>query len=1242
MSDSEARCDRCNAEVPEGDECPVCGDRTPMLSTPGVEISGYRVLRLLGRGGMGSVFLAEEEALGRPVAIKVVAEGRTRAQEARARFLREARTMATVEHPHVVRVYSLGQAAGSDYVVMEYVEGESLAQRLGREGRLPPEEALRILGECVEGLDAAWAKGIVHRDVKPGNILLDSRGGVRVADFGLAKSLSTAVGEDSTASTALTHAGHVLGTPHYMSPEQARGEASVDLRSDIYSLGIVLSEMLTGRRPFQGATPFALVDQHMHAPLPSLRGLRPEVSEGQEQLAVWMTQKEAADRPGSYAELALRIEELRRGEPALAAVAAATAPPPTFLAEPEISAEAGRPVFVAREEELEELSSYLHKAVAGRGQVVFISGEAGAGKTALVDEMVRRWQETDPDLVVAIGRCSASTGFGDPYLPFREVLSLLTGDVEGRWAAGFIAAQPARRLWDLAPFALAALVEDGPDLIDVLVAGAPLLERARERLSEVGDRLVHLEQLVERRAAAPPGAGAQQSALFEQFARVLESLALKRPLVLVLDDLHWADAASIGLLFHLGRRIAGSRVLIVGTYRPSEVALGRGGERHPLEGVVNELRRDLGEILVELGQTGGRRFVDALIDSEANRLGEGFRVTLHEQTQGHALFTVELLRTMQDRGLLTRDDEGRWVEGPDLDWEALPARVEGVIAERIERLPEELKEVLTLASVEGQDFTAEVVARLQKAETRQVVRLLGRELERRHRLVTALGVRRTARQRLSLYRFWHIMFQRYLYGILDEAERAYLHEDVGRVLEELYGEETDDIAVQLAHHFQEAGVPDKAIGYLAQAGRRALGMAASQEAIGHFNTALQLLQTLPATPERANIELGLQLGLAVALQVASGYAAPNLDAVYARTRELCAQIGDTPQLIPALYLARMFYTARAEFDTALEVGEQIDAVALQTGNPLHLALAHLALGAPRLYRGELVDAQPHLEQVIAHYDPLQHGGVPFLFGGSPGVIALVYLSWVLWLLGYPEQAAGKVELALALAQQLGQPPSLVYAGVAGSSIYAWGRQLDATVELIEAAEGVAEEYNLTFFLTLSELQRGCVDVYRGKAREGVEQIRRDLDAYRRTGAEFNVPSLLSALAEGHAILGQMAEGLTVVEEAIAAAERTGERFFVAELHRLQGELLSLPGGNEAEAEVCFLQAVETAGRQRAHMLELRATASLARLWQRQGRIEQARDRLQEIYDWFSEGFETPDLKDAVALLEELKGKGTSF
>lgn len=195
--------------------------------------------------------------------------------------------------------------------------------------------------------------------------------------------------------------------------------------------------------------------------------------------------------------------------------------------------------------------------------------------------------------------------------------------------------------------------------------------------------------------------------------------------------------------------------------------------------------------------------------------------------------------------------------------------------------------------------------------------------------------------------------------------------------------------------------------------------------------------------------------------------------------------------------------------------------------------------------------------------------------------------------------------------------------------------MDAAVELIEAAAGVAEEYNLTFFLILSKLQRGCTDVYRGKAREGVEQVQRDLGAYRRIGAEFNVPCLLSVLAEGYAILGQAAEGLTVVEEAIAAAESTGERFFVAELHRLQGELLSLPGGKEAEAEVCFMRAIETAGRQRARILELRATTSLARLWQRQGRIEQARDRLQEIYDWFSEGFETPDLKDAMALLGEL-------
>jgi predicted ATPase len=502
-------------------------------------------------------------------------------------------------------------------------------------------------------------------------------------------------------------------------------------------------------------------------------------------------------------------------------------------------------IFVARERELERLDGFLQRALAAQGAVCFVTGEAGSGKTTLVTEFARRAQQAHEDLVVAVGQSDAQTGIGDPYLPFREVLGQLTGDVDAKLAQGAITEENASRLRKLLVLSGQALVEVGPDLVGIFVPGVGLATRLGAFVAEKVGWLDKLEQLAGRlRVAEVPGAAAiEQGQIFEQYTNVLNRLAEKQPLLIALDDLQWADAASISLLFRLGRRIGGSRILIVGTYRPEEVALGRAGERHPLEKVLAEFKRYYGDLAVDLDATKeaeGRGFVDAFLDTESNRLGEGFRSALYQHTDGHPLFTIELLRDMQERGDLVQNAEGQWAEGPALDWDDLPARVEGVIEERIGRLEADLREALTVGSVEGEDFTAEVVAGVRAADAGGLIRRLSGELVKQHRLVSGLGVRRVEGRRLSLYRFQHNLFQKYLYGELDEAERAYLHEDVGTVLEDLYGDRVDEIAVQLARHFVEAGIPEKARVYLRRAGEQAAARFANVAAETYFSHALDL------------------------------------------------------------------------------------------------------------------------------------------------------------------------------------------------------------------------------------------------------------------------------------------------------------------------------------------------------------------------------------------------------------------
>ncbi|MCI0579062.1 MAG: ABC transporter substrate-binding protein [Chloroflexi bacterium] len=538
-----------------------------------------------------------------------------------------------------------------------------------------------------------------------------------------------------------------------------------------------------------------------------------------------------AERPADALALPRQPTEI------LETVEAASVPAFFEATAPErVGGEWGR--FVGRERELERLAEYLAAALAGNGQVVFVTGEAGHGKTALLAEFARRAHVAQPELIVACGYCNAYAGPGDPYLPFRDVMEMLTGDVEIRWAGGIITREQARRLWTSAPSTVKILREIGPDLLDLLVSANTLRQQAR------------LQPLVT--ASERPTGHLEQHQVFEQVTRVLQLLAHQRPLLLLLDDLQWADATSISLLFHLGRRLRGSRILIVGAYRPSEVALGRPAaepehrQQHALEPIINEFRRHFGDIQIDLARfepAKGRELVDALLDREPNHLSETFRTALFWQTKGHPLFTIELIREMQARGDLIQDETGHWVIREEtLNWATLPARVEAVIEQRLGRLDETLCDLLAAASVEGESFTVEVVARVQQMSQRQALRCLSQELEKRHRLVRERAAIEVDRRRLCRYQFAHVLFQHYLYRRLSQGERILLHAEVAQALEELYEGQTGLIAVQLAHHYVEAGHQEKAIHYLLQAGDKARTLYAHQEAISHYQQALVFLR----------------------------------------------------------------------------------------------------------------------------------------------------------------------------------------------------------------------------------------------------------------------------------------------------------------------------------------------------------------------------------------------------------------
>jgi DNA-binding SARP family transcriptional activator len=565
------------------------------------------------------------------------------------------------------------------------------------------------------------------------------------------------------------------------------------------------------------------------------------------------------------AETTTLYEQIRRQRAGVAPAAVPELTPatrvPAFLTEEEERA-VDRPIFVARERELARLDGYLDRAVAGQGQVVFVTGGPGRGKTALMREFAWRAMETHPELLVASGNCNAFSGVGDPYLPFREVLGMLTGDVEGRWAAGAISREGAQRLWAAVPLTARSVLDHGPYLIEALLSGPAVLARAMTTAAGNPEWLQELAGWVQRERASH--SDLEQRAIFEQYTNVLCSLSNKQPLLLFLDDLQWADKGSIGMLFHLSRRVQRERILIVGAYRPEEVALPRDGEQHPLQKVVAETQRQFGDVwmdLTEVDQVEAYRFVEALLDTEPNRLSGDFCKALSRRTGGHPLFTVELLRTMQERGDLSQDADCAWVEGAALDWKTLPARVEAVIKARVDRLDDELRDLLAVASVEGETFTAQIVAQLQGLSEREVLHALSGDLGSRHRIVREAGEVQIGVRYLSRYQFSHALFQAYLYEALGPGERRLLHGEVGVALERLYDEQAEELAVQLAHHFGEAGRPEKAAAYARCAGDQARLAYANEEVIAYYQQVVALLDPSALQKPLDNLRLAALRGL---------------------------------------------------------------------------------------------------------------------------------------------------------------------------------------------------------------------------------------------------------------------------------------------------------------------------------------------------------------------------------------------
>jgi predicted ATPase len=712
---------------------------------------------------------------------------------------------------------------------------------------------------------------------------------------------------------------------------------------------------------------------------------------------------------------------------------------------------------------------------------------------------------------------------------------------------------------------------------------------------------------------------------FEAIKRLFVRESLNQPVLLMMEDLHWLDRETQAWLDLLSEGVATAQLLLLVNYRPEY--------QHAWASrtYYTQLRLD------PLGQAEAEELLTALLGDDTGAIGrsplQSLKHLILAKTEGNPFFMEEIVQALFEQGVLVRDPAG----GPGFTPAAgitaltemqLPPTVQGVLAARIDRLPPEEKALLQTLAVIGKEFALSLLTRVVDQPEDEVQRLLAH-------LRTAEFIYEQPAFPEPEYTFKHALTQEVAYNALLLERRRGLHERTGQAIEALFPSRLEEHYSELAHHYSRSGNAGKAVEYLQRAGQQAVQRSAYAEAISHVTAARELLVTLPDTPERTRQELDLQMILGRALQATKGYATPDVEQVYARARALCQAVGDTPQLFRVLSGLHGFYALQGKFQEARELAEQLLNWAQRQQEPGLLARSYFAMGHVLLWLGELTAAHAYLEQEQAPYDSQQDRARTFV-QGRDSVGRLNHAALLLWLLGYPEQALERINDALTLSQEPAHPHSLAFTLCYAAQLHQLRREGPLVLERAEAAITLSSEPGFAFYVARGTPLRGWTLAAQGQGEVGIAQIHRGMAAWRATGSEVQRPYWLALLAEACANAGQLDGGLRALAEALEAAASTGERWWAAELYRLQGELLLHQAIlDEKQAEGCFVQALDVARRQQAKSLELRTAMSLSRLWQRQGQRAEAYELLAPIYGWFTEGFDTADLQEAKTLLEAL-------
>ena len=1112
-----------------------------MIDPVGQLISHYRILGQLGQGGMGVVYLAEDLNIGRKVVLKLLKGDLAADPQMAERFHREARACAAVVHPNITTIYEVDRHEGSWFICMEYVEGQTLRSRLRQSERLTLAMAVSVACGAADALGAAHQRGIVHRDMKPENIMLTPSGQVKVLDFGLA-AFTTAMLKPldlqamQTGVDRLTLQGMAIGTLHYMSPEQTRGSA-VTPASDVFSLGAVLYEMVTGQPPFRGSNALEVMHAIAYdAPAPMAAKL-PSLPAELDLVVRRALRKDPDSRFPTggvlHAELTRLLHLIDPGaaqtivvEPRISSdsIAQRVESAPTKISTPAITAG-----LIGRERELRILVDRLERAIGGEGSLVLVQGEAGIGKTRLVSEVGRLGEEGGARYLV--GRCLFREG-GLPYHPFIEAAGRLITD----------------------------LGLDDADAFDGWV---------RQRMPALAGRLPILKSFLH--------VGGQESAvlisdkehLLDAISALFLAFARERPMILVIDDLHWADEATLDLLLYIVRNCRHSRGLIIGTYRPEEVTQA-GGRTHPLARVLD--RMSAGDLYVEIKLSRlGRAETGQIIAATMHgaRMPPEFVDLLHGETAGNPFYVLETLKLLVEDGTLKKV-QGNWRLTQSIARVSIPGRVHDVVTRRLSRVSEADREMLEIASAEGMVFHSDTIATCLGAPRLKVLGALQRA-EKEHHIIHAEE---------DGYTFDHPLIREVLYeAIIPELRREY-HRLMGDYLSgNRRGRPGEEAAI--AYQYLEAGHEEAALPFLLDAGDRARRLYANAEAMTALNRAEAILTRMLEDAARKGTDPAGLIPQAIRLYKERGRLKQRLGETdlamsdYRVMQRIAVERSLIDRQAHALSLMAHLYHETGDYDRAFESARRSQELALAAGDKRSLSNGLRVEGALHFYRGEYDDA---LRAHQASIDIQKEIGDLAGYAENLNKVGNIHLTK-----GESDKAEAVYQTALALGRQSGHRLAEAEALNNLAVLYYYGGDAEAALAHLDQCLAIKKEIGDKRSLARSMGNVGMVHEMLGDLSAAVATHQESLALIREINDQGSIVTGLNNLTSVYCRMGRYAEASRASEESLAISEAIGDRWITPNSLNSLGRVrlwLNMP----LEAEKLSRRALEMS-RQQGHRLE---------------------------------------------------------